>query len=192
MIPINAPKIRDLTSMFFYKKRIGDDLYFSDNTIPDVMKPYTDQFTGVHINKIVNIMISYKNGKTDYLEDKKIPYRVVRNTEGYLKEIDNYVDLYGKQTKVKINFGKRNKISRIYFVDQKFGLKNISFSSSNAEYTRITKIDFAENGNLSYKLTSEINMWMSNHGYKMGDILNMPPEDYNIMMFETTLKIRKT
>ena len=52
-------------------------------------------------------------------------------------------------------------------------------------------IKYVQNGQFytnSYTTTRFIEDWLVNHGYEKGDILNMSPEDFNIMKFELMIK----
>jgi hypothetical protein len=194
-----APKIRELKQLFLYHGHIGKDLYFSDDYMlleklratPLGFDPEKySNFTGVCVDKKFHRMLSYLDGYCDSIKD--FPFFVQRDSIGYIRNLGTYADVYGKNMEVEYFFGKRNVLERIRYPRQKTGISKIEFSrySDAKANPRVINMQFVHRGSYSLILTANVNDWLAKHGYKMGDILSMSPEDYNIMMFECMISSR--
>lgn len=190
-----APKIRELRQLFLHEKRNGDSIYFFDSDPSETDFPTmnffkTTRFTGIHVNKTYNRMVTYQNGRTEFLEDKNIPRYVCRDTIGYPRQINTFVDVYGRKLEANYTFGKRGVIHEIKFLNSGTGIETLNFSKY-ADEPMVSGFICSINGLRAYTMTNQVENWLASHGYKMSDIMNMSPEDYHIMMFECKLLINK-
>jgi len=194
-----APRIRDLKKAYSYNftSKCGHTMLFSNSPIEtdtdDVGKFFRPKnFTGFAVNKDRGYDLrSYENGGMAKISE--YPYESIRGSCGYIKFMTTFIDFYGKETNVRFSFGKRGKLHTMVFPKQQFGISHIYFSTANIDHNRVTAIKTVYNNGMlsSYLMEHHIKSWMDNHGYKTCDILNMSQEDYNIMMFEVKLQLKK-
>ena len=195
MILSQFSKIKKIKEGFLFKDEIT---YYIGKNVKDKTKVYShnpitlkstershivrNSFSGMIIR---NGIYSFYN-KGTFSQLNNYPLEIITNTEGRFQRVSHWYDLYGEKVIADHFYNKYGSLIKICFYSK--------YDINTQEKHPHNLIKYVQNGQYgqfctnSYATTRFIENWLVNHGYEKGDILNMSPEDFNIMKFELMIK----